>query len=176
VLAAFHQLRLQEAEKLWQNLFIHGFSRLSLLICQQVNQKLFSDIINCHLSMKLDKNSTTFPALTSDEENILMDAAGYIPLKLLYQYGRSLVESIDGIIEVLTAMTVNGEESSVLEYTTKWICLVNSGGLFEINDTVFEFFKAIQKKLRQKLLMAFDRNNDQDDYREIIVDSIACDA
>ena len=64
VWAAFHQLRLQEAAKLWKNLLIHGFSRSSPIVYQQVNQKLYSDIINCHLSMKLDNNSTAVPALT----------------------------------------------------------------------------------------------------------------
>ena len=76
VWAAFHQLRLPEAAKLWQNLFIHGFSRLSRIVYQQVNQKLYSDIINCHLSTKLDNNSNAVPALTNDEENILRYAAG----------------------------------------------------------------------------------------------------
>ena len=109
VWAAFHQLRLQEAAKLWQNLFIHGFSKLSPIAYQQVNQKLYSDIINCHLSMKLDNNSTADPALTSDEENILRYAAGCVPFKLLNQYEKSLVELTDGITECLTAMTVNGE-------------------------------------------------------------------
>ena len=79
------------------------------------------------------------------------------------------MESTDGIIECLTAMAVNGEERYVLEYTRKWICLVNHGGFFEIDDTVFEFIKAIEMEVRKKLLMAFDRNGDQDDLRESIV-------
>ena len=51
------------------------------------------------------------------------------------------MESTDGITECLTAMAVNGEESSVLKYTKKWICLVNRGGLLEINDTISSFLK-----------------------------------
>ena len=113
---------------------------MSPIVYQQVNQKLYSDIISCHLSTKLDYNRTAVPALTSDEENILRYAAGYVPFKLLNQYEKSLVESTDGITECHTAMAVNAEESSVLEYTRKWICLVNCGGLFEIKLYCFRVF------------------------------------
>ena len=174
VWAAFHQLRLQEAAKLWQDLFCHGFPRLSPIVYQQVNQKLFSDLINCHLSAKIDNSSVVVPALTSDEENIIRYAAGYVPFKLLNQYEKNLAsESTDGIIECLTAMAVNGEESNILEYTRKWIHVVNRGGLFEVNDTTFEFFKEIEMKVRKKLLIAFDTKNV--DVRESIVDSISSD-
>ncbi len=177
VWAAFHRLRLQEAVKLWQDLFCHGFPRLSPVVYQQVNQKLYSDLINCHLSTKIDNNTVAVPALTSDEANILRYAAGYVPFKLLNQYEKSLAsESTVGIIECLAAMAVNGEESTVLEYTRKWIDLVNRGGLFEINDTAFDFFKEIEMKVRKKLLMAFDTKVvDQDNLREGIVDSTASD-
>ena len=47
--------------------------------------------------------------------------------------------------------------------------------MFEINDNVFEFFKAIEMKVRKKLHIAFDKNGDQYDLRESIADSIAGD-
>ena len=37
-------------------------------------------------------------------------------------------------IECLGNMVVNGEDSTLLEYTTQWVSKVNRGGLFEIND------------------------------------------
>ena len=155
--AAFHQLRIKEAAKLWQDMFIHGFPKLSPIVYQQVNQKLYSDLINCHLSTKLDASTVDVPALTRDEENILRYACGYIPFKLLNQYEKNLSSELtDGIIECLSSMAINGEESTLFEYTTKWIELVNRGGLFEINNTAYTFFREIEMKVRKKLFTAFD--------------------
>ena len=37
-----------------------------------------------------------------------------------------------GVVGCLSAMVVNGEEGDLLQYKTKWVELVNRGGLFEI--------------------------------------------
>lgn len=181
VWSAFHQLRIAEGSKLWRDLFSHhGFPKLSPVVYQQVNQKLYSDLINCHLSAKLDDSAdgsaVEIPALTSDEENILRYVAGYVPFKLLKRYEKDLsLESTVGIIECLSAMAVNGEESSLLEYTRKWTHLVNRGGLFEVNDTTYTLFREIEKKIRKKLLVAFDRKTSDNDLRESLINSIASD-
>ncbi len=147
---------------------------VSPIVYQHVNQKLYSDIINCHLGAKFDDNAVDIPTLTSDEENILRYVAGYIPFKLLNRYEND-ISSSDGIIECLSAMAVTGEDGSLLEYTTKWIGLVNRGGLFEVNDTAYTFFREIETKIRKKLLMAFDRKTSDQDLREIIIVSVASD-
>lgn len=41
-------------------------------------------------------------------------------------------------------MAINGDESDLLVYTTKWTLLVNIGGLFEINDSTYMLFKEIE--------------------------------
>ena len=55
-------------------------------------------------------------------------------------------------------MAVNGEESSLLEYTTKWTGLVNRGGLFEINDTTYMLFKEIELMVGKYLFIAFEKS------------------
>ena len=52
-------------------------------------------------------------------------------------------------------MAVNGE-SDFLSYTTKWSLLIDRGGLFEINDSTFMFFKAIEVEVRTKLIAKFE--------------------
>ena len=69
--SAFHQLRIKDLSKLWQDLFSHhGLPKLSPLVYQHVNQKLYMDLISCHLSAKIDGSSVEIPPLTVDEENI----------------------------------------------------------------------------------------------------------
>lgn len=102
--------------------------------------------------------------------------AGYVPFKLLTRYEKDLSsKSTVGIIECLSAMAVNGEESSLLEYTRKWIHLVNRGGLFEVNDMTYMLFREIEIKVRKKLLVAFDRKTSDNDLRESIINSVATD-
>ena len=100
-------------------------------------------------------------------------AAGYIPFKLLKKYEAK--SKVVGVIECLSAMAVNGEESSLFEYTRKWIHLVNRGGLFEVNDTVYNFFREIEIQVRKQLITALDLNVSDEDVRKAIIDCIGSD-
>ena len=70
-------------------------------------------------------------------------------------------------------MAVNGEESSLLEYTRNWIFLINKGGLFEINDMTYSLFREIEMKVRRHLLLQF--NKAAANQRESIISTIASD-
>ena len=62
--------------------------------------------------------------------------------------------------ECLSSLAVDGgDESSLLEYTTKW---TNRGGLFEINDTAFTLFKEIELIVRKHLFITFERGSSMD--------------
>ena len=111
---AFHQLRVGELCKMWCDFFGHdGIPKLSPLVYQHVNQRLYSDLIKCHLSIDLGDRTTEMSTITADEENILRYAAGYVPFKLLKKYEKS---PSGCIIECLSTMAVDGEESSLLDY------------------------------------------------------------
>ncbi len=64
-------------------------------------------------------------------------------------------------------MSVNGDESDIMEYTRKWTLEVNRGGLFEINDLTYTFFKEIEIKVRCLLFTAF-HSKSSDNRAEII--------
>ena len=101
---AFHQLWIGELSKLWKGLFSCGFPKLSPLAYQQVNRKLYSDLILCHMSEKAYDNAIDIPPLTGDEENIIRYVAGYVASKLLKTYEKdSSAESVS-VIECLSAM------------------------------------------------------------------------
>lgn len=171
--SAFHQLRIKELNKLWQDL--HGFPKLSPLVYQYVNQKLYMDLISSHLSATVDDSPIEIPPLTVDEENILRYVAGYVPYKMLKRYEKNPSMNSAGVIECLSAMAVNGDESGFFEYTTQWIARVNRGGLYEINDNTYTFFTEIEVRVRKQLFIAFDRKATDEDLRESIIDSVASD-
>jgi hypothetical protein len=143
---------------------------LSPLIYQYVNQKLYGDLIDSYFKPRIEGRVIEVPELTGDEENILRYAAGYVPYKLLKKYEKT--DSV-GVMECLTAMAVNGEEGDLLQYTTKWIEIVNRGGLFELNDTAYAFFREIEKEIRKHLYMCFHQHTAAVDQRETIIHSTA---
>lgn len=174
--SAFHVLRLGELKKLWQNIFSKsGFPKLSPFVYQQVNQHLFSDLVSCHINDKIDHNPVEIPPLTTDEETIVRYAAGYVPFKLLKKYEMKRSEEAVSVVECLSAMAINGEESNLLDYTRKWIALINRGGLYEINDGAYTFFREVEIKVRKHLITALELKTNDQDVKRTIVDSVAGD-
>ena len=80
-----------------------------------------------------------------------------MPFKLLKKHKKgSSVEAMQ-FVECLTSMALNGEENDLMEYTRNWTCLVNQGGLFEINDTTYLLFTEIELNLCKHLLLTLQQ-------------------
>ena len=94
---AFHSLSIRELPKLWSELFTsgedqgHTIPKLSPLVYQNVNQRLYEDLIKSHVCSQSTGacRLAGVPQLSEDEENIVRYAAGYVALKLLKKYERS---------------------------------------------------------------------------------------
>lgn len=90
-----------------------------------MNRKIFSDLIKCYLSIEVKDDSEVLQ-LTVDEEK----CSWICSIKLLKKYkGSSSCSLADAlaVIECLSSMAINGDESDLLVYTTKWTLLVNRG-------------------------------------------------
>ena len=68
-------------------------------------------------------------------------------------------------------MAVNGEDSTLLEYTTNWISTVNRGGLFEVNDMTFLLFREIEDNVRDKLKCRLQSSSSSNCQNEEIISS-----
>lgn len=99
-----------------------------------MSDKLYAELIKCHFSTTVECFQTSFdvPALTADEENVIRYVAGFVSFKLLKRYEKSSSEDAVVFVECLPSLAVDGDESSLLEYTMKWTRLVNRGGLFKL--------------------------------------------
>ncbi len=165
----FHRLRVSELLRLW-NQFA---PRLSPLVDQHASYTLYAEIVKSKLCESTSlRTHIDVPELTMDEENIVRYAAGFVPFKLLKRYEKKKDLDIAlHAIECLSSMGVNGDESDILEYTRKWTLEVNRGGLFEINDLTYTFFKEIEIKVRYLLFTAFQKKSS--DNREEIIKAVA---
>ena len=70
--------------------------------------------------------------MSTEEENIVRYAAGYVPFAPVKKHERCSSESSAFFVEYLSSMAITGEENSYLEYTTEWVHKVNRAGLFEV--------------------------------------------
>lgn len=163
---AFHHLRISELPKLWSKFT----PNLSPLVCQHVNYKLYTELVKSKLcqSAPLRYTRVEVPELNEDEENIIRYAAGYVPFKLLKKYEKS---SETEFVECLSNMSINGDESNLMEYTRMWTMQVNRGGLFEINDLTYTLFKEIEVKVRYHLFTVFHSKSSEN--RAEIIQSVA---
>ena len=94
--------------------------------------------------------------------------------KLLKKYEKASSDLAISAVECLSAMAINGEESSLLEYTTRWTALVNRGGLFEINDGTYMLFRSIEMKVRSYMLTMFrSSTSNSEDQREAAIKAVS---
>ena len=154
---------------MWQNLFhcckkcdgdssVLSLPILSPLVYQTVTQQLYINLINCHLGATLQTNCYV---------------AVYVPYKLMIVYERSTSNEIVNVVECLSGMAVNGGESGLLAYTSKWMDLVKRGGALEDNDIAFVFFREVEVRIQKKLTLSFNRVLIVEDQRDVIISAVA---
>ena len=78
-------------------------------------------------------------------------------------------------LEQMSAGSEEENDDSYLEYTKKWICAIDRGGLFRVNDEVYVLFYEIEKKVRQFLVNLVSHQSLQQDKEEIIKEIVTDD-
>ena len=136
------------------------------LLSQSVNRKVFERLLLsfCKASSVEVGDSMITAALSVDEENVLMYVAGYVPFKLLKKYAGKGSERTDAFCQCLRNMAAHAcEESEPTQsedhdyhfknYMCQWICKVDRGGLFKVNEITYRFFYAMESATRLNLLL-----------------------
>ena len=184
--SSFHKLRQKELMDIWGKFFeMIGKDRLDPLV-QHVNQSLFEDMLKTYIQSLFEDMLKTYiqpskqtvtcpehhlPTLSSDEENIIRYAAGYVPMKLMKKYEKQSLDVAVEYVECLNSMAVNGDESSLQAYTLEWSRKVNRGGLFEVNDETFRFFREIEIKMQWQLMEVLRRQVPIEGQKQLIIDT-----
>lgn len=154
-----------------------GKDRLDPLVEQHVNQSLFEDMLKTHIqrsqqSVRCPEHQLPTP---SSDENIIRYAAGYVPMKLMKKYEKQSLDVAVEYVECLNSMAINGDESSLQAYTLEWSRKVNRGGLFEVNDETFQFFREIEIKMQWHLMEVLRRQVPIEGQKQLIIDTVASD-
>ena len=118
---------------------------------QTISRLIFEDSLAKRLSEKRSKGAVSTEesaVIQADQENALRYAAGFVPFKLLKKYKKKDTEEAAAIVNCLSNMAVQVEESSFLAYTSEWIKAINRGGLFECTDASYHFFRCMEIEMR----------------------------
>ena len=67
-------------------------------------------------------------------------------------------------------MALDGNESSLMEYTQEWTKKINCGGLFKLSDNTIQLFQAIELALFRRLVSQL---HEEDADKMAIIKSVA---
>ena len=148
----FHITRLTTLCDIWKMFLDAVKCEVDPLVQQHLNQELYSSIIKSRCSC-YHTAAAKAASMSTEEENIVGYAAGYVPFTLLKKHERQRSKPSAFFVEYLSRMAINGEESSFSEYTTEWVHRVNRGDLFEVNDTHFPCFVRLNWVCRTGLVL-----------------------
>lgn len=106
--------------------------------------------------------------VTADEHNALRYAAGYVMHSLKKKYATTNPSVVSWINELVDTGSDEGV-TSFFQFTKLWVEKVNRGGLFLVNDSLYEVFLAMEIVLRKFLKsIASDHRLDKDRVSAII--------
>ena len=161
ILKQFHKLRCgSEVVAEWESFLrcqeITASKRETLALLQFLLRHLLEDILKlaCHSDVHLDEVDNT---LSVEEEGVLRYVAGFIPFALVKRYSR--VKSTLGkkYTDILLSWKLeedeNTEADSFLAYTSVWMTYQNRGGLFNVSDKVYTFFRSMEFVVKKNLAM-----------------------
>ena len=172
--ATFHSKQVHELPGMWSSLIRSlGCEEVEsarpggmVLLSQHINQRLFEEILRAHTSLIDDVEASQRP-LTVGEANAPRYAAGYVPFAL-----KKKLSHRPEFVQCLDQLGVSGEGDSYLEYTKKWIELVNRGKLFNVNDETYRFFHDLEMKVCAYLKDIFLAGGQADQSKQQIISSI----
>ena len=106
------------------------------------------------------------------EQNIIKYVAGFIPFVLKKRYEHSENESSQRFHKVLSSWSDCKNDSKSFLLKDKWINLVDRGGLVNVNDSCFLFFRSVEKCVRGIFNVEYLRLYDGENLKHLILKNV----
>ena len=163
----FYQAQTVELNKLWDDFHaILSLPRPDVIWTQTVNRLLFNQALVACIEQDAKQEQQPGPSvlntseeLGADEDNIIRYMAGYIPFKLMKVYEKKDAQEDVNVLDCLSEMAVAGAGDDLYAYTQEWTRAINRGGLFEVKDSVYIFFRKLEIRMRGILPQHLLRGN-----------------
>ena len=138
-------LKLSGPETFWQLLMEKEFIRMM----ESEQETCTRSVTEC------SPGSTPARHLSYVEENAVRYTAGYVVRKLERKYFRQKTHEGNECSIVLKAGKLNTRDSRSEQQSTKWTDIVDLGGLYHIDDIVYELFVALEHLVDKELTSIF---------------------
>ncbi len=175
----FHKIRMgSKLSSLWINLMGKlGIVIEDPLLEQSFYQNIFEVVIKEYFECSRSESTARSKAdsISPEELNVLRYACGYVALKLQKCYEKMHGDIAQQYVTCLSEMAVDGEGNDLLDYTKRWLELVNRGGLFPLSDEAFRFFVEIEICVRTYLPQQLLKPSSEVDFTENVHDKVFCD-
>ena len=183
-ITAFHRLRMDTLPLIWKEFCCQlSIPGLAVYWQQAINYHLFKNLtVDTFKAVTSTTNIshasvTHTMRLSSEEENAIRYAGGYVTNKLIKHYlHTSTVPAVNRkaakFVECLHSMGCSpGDEESFLSYTMEWTTKMDRGGLFYINDRAYLFYKEVEI-FTQAHLIPHLHTVPQDDRKQLLIRSV----
>ena len=155
----FYERRISAIPKHWDEFHVAlGLEGPDPVWTQTVNRLLFNQEIIASIKRDglLEHRPVVVPrhdkaSLGTDEENIIIYMAGYIPFKLLKVYKKKDSAEAADVVDFLSGMSQPGPEDDFYYYTQEWTKAISRGDVFEVSSDVFSFFLQLDVAMRKLL-------------------------
>ena len=160
-------------EELFNSLAIQRNTEAEAIFTQNI-------LKNWYRSLLKDRNNVDFPAvhdnivtdaITQKEQSIIRYVAGFVAYKLRKFYSKFPANrTAQHIVAIINDWKISkgGDVSNFLQYTTKWIDLVDRGGLYHVNDAVFCFFRQLEEKSRPYINTGYINQHHTVNLKEVL--------
>ena len=158
-LSRFHQLRVATLPDIWMRIAAQlACPPTKAAVMQAINRFIFCELLLKHFScidatQQHETSIKEWKDLFPDEEMAVRYASGFVTNKLMKTFMKKRCHKARQFVECLSHMAIDGDETSFLQYTRTWSQAVNRGGLFEVSEATFLFFKSIELKTQNVLPM-----------------------
>ena len=143
-------LNLSAPETFWQLLMEKEFLK-SVMLSEQANS-------SASTSAETLPDSASGGTLTFVEENAVRYTAGYIIRKLEAKYSRQHTHESKECLQTLREMAgkLSTRDTASGSHSNSWTTLTNRGGLYHVEDIVFELFVVLEHVAKKELTSIFN--------------------
>lgn len=157
----FHKFSLQEGLQICRQcdsaINLNGSDVFWQLVMEKVLLSMFMYYETAAIAATSTKVATSERTLSSVEKNAIFYTAGHIVKKLICKYSRSSSSRAATYLDLLKSMGCKLAEktSCTPDHCSKWIKIVDRGGLLHVSNTVYDLFMFLEYAVDEELTSIF---------------------
>ena len=145
------------------------------LLCFKLSDKLMEILVADNNLLNNDTmvtNDIDVSKMDEREQNAVKYVAGFIPFVLLKRYQGSINESAKKYSTVLSSWCTRENDSKSFIFKDKWINMVDRGGLVNVNDNCFLFFRAVEYCVKGVFNVEYLKKYNGENLKSVILETV----